>query len=326
MRIRENKEINVNLELPYKDRFVAFLDILGFSKMVYSNDPIDKAKIYFYQTSIKNILQQLKDDIEEMNDVHAKENKNLRIEFNHVVISDSIILTVDIIKAKNNDTEDAANDIKSILSQKSTSLEDFKKLGKMFRNFGKLYNEYSKLNRLAFAILCEKIALLQVLLSSKDIWLRGAITSGETFIDTMENQIIGKAYIDAYKLESNYALYPRVIIDTKLIKELEFKNEKDFLDFYNQTDYILIYNWGKYSIKKDVPLFISFITYIDNFKSDVEAAEFLENIIENIENNLYGDIGLYEKYFWLVEYIKDCLRSRNDNKYDDLLARLKELG
>lgn len=316
----------MNLELPYKDRFVAFLDILGFSKMVYSNDPIDKAKIYFYQTSIKNILQQLKDDIEEMNDVHAKENKNLRIEFNHVVISDSIILTVDIIKAKNNDTEDAANDIKSILSQKSTSLEDFKKLGKMFRNFGKLYNEYSKLNRLAFAILCEKIALLQVLLSSKDIWLRGAITSGETFIDTMENQIIGKAYIDAYKLESNYALYPRVIIDTKLIKELEFKNEKDFLDFYNQTDYILIYNWGKYSIKKDVPLFISFITYIDNFKSDVEAAEFLENIIENIENNLYGDIGLYEKYFWLVEYIKDCLRSRNDNKYDDLLARLKELG
>ena len=40
----------MNQELPYKDRFVAFLDILGFSKMVYSNDPVDKAKIYFYQT------------------------------------------------------------------------------------------------------------------------------------------------------------------------------------------------------------------------------------------------------------------------------------
>jgi len=316
----------MNQELPYKDRFVAFLDILGFSKMVYSNDSVDKAKIYFYQTNMKSILQQLKDDIEDMNKVHANENKNLRIEFNHVVISDSIILTVDIIKTKNNDTEEAANDIKSTLSQKLTSPEDFKKLGEMFGNFGELCNEYSKLNRLAFAILCEKIALLQVFLSSRDIWLRGAITSGETFIDPTENQIIGKAYIDAYKLENTYATYPRVIIDTKLIKTLEFKNEKAFLDFYNQTDYILIYNWENHSIKKDIPLFISFITYIDNLENDKEAMELLENIVKNIENNLYSDIGLYKKYFWLVEYTKDCLSNRNDKKYDYLLTQLKELG
>jgi hypothetical protein len=37
----------MNQELPYKDRFVAFLDILGFSNMVYSNSKINKAKIYF---------------------------------------------------------------------------------------------------------------------------------------------------------------------------------------------------------------------------------------------------------------------------------------
>jgi len=138
----------MNQELSYKDRFVAFLDILGFSKMVYSNDPVDKAKIYFYQTKIKSILQQLKDDIEEMNNVHAKKNKNLRIEFNHVVISDSIILTVDIIKAKNSDTEEAANNIKSTLNQKLTSLDDFKKLGEMFANFGELYTSHTSIKRL----------------------------------------------------------------------------------------------------------------------------------------------------------------------------------
>jgi len=87
-------------DLPYKDRFVAFLDILGFSKMVYSNDKIDRSKIYFYQTHMKTILKQLKDDIEKMNEKYANKNKNLRIEFNHVIISDSIILTVDIIKIK----------------------------------------------------------------------------------------------------------------------------------------------------------------------------------------------------------------------------------
>jgi len=195
----------------------------------------------------------------------------------------------------------------------------------MFGNFGKLCNDYSKLNRLAFAILCEKIALLQVVLASKDIWLRGAITSGETFIDTEENQIIGKAYIDAYKLENTYAIYPRVIIDTKIINELEFKNEKDFLDFYNQN-YMLIYNWKNHSIKKDIPLFISFITYIDNLESKDEAKIFLEDIVNNIQHNLYGDIGLYEKYFWLVEYSKDCLNNREDTEYDGFLNQLNDLG
>ncbi|HID27329.1 MAG TPA: hypothetical protein EYP22_05835 [Methanosarcinales archaeon] len=202
----------MNQELLYKDRFVAFLDILGFSNMVYSDSKINKAKIYFYQTQIKSIVKQLKDDIEDINKIHAKENKDMRIEFNHVIISDSIVLTVDIIKTKNRTTMKAADDIKSIFKQQSTlSNSSAKKLGEMIGNFGDLHNLYSKLNRLAFALLCEKIALLQVYLASKDIWLRGAITSGETFIDVEENQIIGKAYIDAYKLESNYAIYPRVI-------------------------------------------------------------------------------------------------------------------
>jgi len=316
----------MNQELLYKDRFVAFLDILGFSNMVYSDSKINKAKIYFYQTQIKSIVKQLKDDIEDINKVHAKENKDMRIEFNHVIISDSIVLTVDIIKTKNRTTMKAADDIKSIFKQQSTlSNSSAKKLGEMIGNFGDLHNLYSKLNRLAFALLCEKIALLQVYLASKDIWLRGAITSGETFIDVEENQIIGKAYIDAYKLESNYAIYPRVIIDTKLIKELEFKNEKEFLDFYNQN-YVLVYNWENHSIKKDLPLFISFITYIDNLEKESEAKNLFESIVNNIENNIYGDISLYKKYFWLVEYTKDCLSNQNNKKYDYLLTQLKGLG
>jgi len=191
--------------------------------------------------------------------------------------------------------------------------------------FKELYDSYVKLNQLAFAILCEKISLLQFYLASKDIWLRGAITSGETFIDSAENQIIGKAYIEAYKLESEYAKYPRVIIDSKLIKELEFKNEKEFLEFYNQT-YQLIFNWENHTIEKDIPLFISFISYVDNLVDEKEATDLLENIVNYMQQNIYINIGLYKKYFWLVQYTKDCIRNRKDNKYKNLLEKLEELG
>jgi hypothetical protein len=133
----------MNQELPYKDRFVAFLDILGFSNMVYSNSKINKAKIYFYQTKIKSILKQLKDDIEDINKKYANKNKDMRIEVNHVIISDSIVITVDIIKTENNTTSKVADSINSVLKQKSLSdLNTAKILGEMIGNFGELHNDY----------------------------------------------------------------------------------------------------------------------------------------------------------------------------------------
>ena len=81
--------------------------------------------------------------------------------------------------------------------------------------------------------LCVAVGLIQASLALKNIWLRGGISSGEAFFDQHEYQVVGQAYIDAYLLEQQTALYPRIVIDGKIIKEFKLKSAKDFIEKIN---------------------------------------------------------------------------------------------
>ena len=59
-------------------------------------------------------------------------------------------------------------------------------------------------------------AILQEELLRNNLLLRGAITIGDSFLDDV--LVFGKALSDAYLLESNRALYPRVIISQELVE------------------------------------------------------------------------------------------------------------
>lgn len=61
--------------------------------------------------------------------------------------------------------------------------------------------------------ICIAVSKIQKRLALNDIWIRGAISSGKTYFDQNNNQIVGPAYIDSYLLENELAIYPRVILD-----------------------------------------------------------------------------------------------------------------
>ena len=62
--------------------------------------------------------------------------------------------------------------------------------------------------------------------------LRGAITAGKVSVSDDPQIIIGPAYVDAYMLESESAIYPRIILTNEF-----FKETKDYLAFpYISTD------------------------------------------------------------------------------------------
>ncbi len=62
-----------------------------------------------------------------------------------------------------------------------------------------------------------------------DFWLRGGITVGELYID---NSVVwGRGLIEAYKIESELANYPRVIISDKLMSVYE-RCQKKTLNLY----------------------------------------------------------------------------------------------
>lgn len=114
--------------------------------------------------------------------------------------------------------------------------------------------------------LCIAVSKIQRTLSLKDIWIRGAISSGKTYFNQTYNQIVGPAYIQAYNLEKDYAIYPAVILDNKIFLDLNIDNSADFIakiNGLNEED--VLYDWSKdqlvsnYRIQQDLLFLLTFI-------------------------------------------------------------------
>ncbi|MFX4267076.1 hypothetical protein ACOL29_05345 [Aliarcobacter butzleri] len=184
--------------------------------------------------------------------------------------------------------------------------------------------------------LCIAIYHIQSYLAIYDILLRGAISSGESYFNEDKNQIIGKAYINAYLLESKFVSNPQVIIDNKIIKELGFSNSKDFIDNINSltNESNLLYVWNNTNyIKKDFPLFINYLDFFihkpknsskDNIDEKIEI-DSLEEIVKNIENNIYSKVELYSKYKWLTDYALSLIDKSQNDKFNEFKERLEKL-
>ncbi|MFW2607344.1 hypothetical protein [Aliarcobacter butzleri] len=187
----------------------------------------------------------------------------------------------------------------------------------------------SNYNKDILQILCISIYSLQSYLATFDIWLRGAISSGKSYFNKEKNQIIGKAYINAYLLESKIS-NSQVILDNKIIKELGFTNSRDFINIINDgTENEVLYNWNNTShIKRDFPLFINylgiFINDSNNITNDMKI-KCTKMIVENIENNIYSHVNLYTKYKWVANYALSLIDKSQNNKFNEFKERLEKL-
>ncbi len=185
-------------------------------------------------------------------------------------------------------------------------------------------NRDENLNRLRH--LCVAVGIVQQFLGLKDIWLRCAISSGDKYFDPTMSQIVGPAYINSYFLEKNTAMWPRVVLDSKIIEELKFRSASQFIDEINHADAgglnfsnwgsTILFNW-RYPdgqpvtlIDQDVALFIDYLSPI----VEENGRNFIK-IINNIERNLYKDTKIYKKFRWVADYLRSlCEReSKKDN-------------
>jgi hypothetical protein len=65
------------------------------------------------------------------------------------------------------------------------------------------------------------LAANQLALATNGVLVRGGICIGDLFVRAGKTMLFGPALVKAYKLESEYAVYPRIIIDRDLIWEAE---------------------------------------------------------------------------------------------------------
>jgi len=257
------------ITLKYEERYVAFLDILGFEKMVHDNNT----------EAINSYLKSVSEGVKSANDVYFNDKKRT---IESIIISDSIILSIE----KNKD-----------------------------------YSE----SLLELLQLCISVAMIQTILAEKNIWLRGGISCGDTHFDQSNHQIIGPAYIAAYNIEQNISKYPRVALDSKIIKELNFTNAEELITALNTRSANhnhILYSWeNKYTIKQDIPLFIDYLGFLfayDELPNQTKTLH-LHQMIDNINNSIYTNMSAYTKHKWSAEYLNSVLARINPKLFSSEL-------
>lgn len=123
-------------------------------------------------------------------------------------------------------------------------------------------------------------------------WLvRGGITVGKLFLD--ETMVWGKALINAYDLECRVAIYPRIIIDRKMLSEIVTTNEE--LSEYVLQDFDNMY-------------FLNYLC-IQHF-----GGQLLMNGFTMMQDELEGKLteSIYQKLCWHMNYVNKELDKKNE--------------
>ncbi len=157
---------------------------------------------------------------------------------------------------------------------------------------------------------------LQLDLVLNNVLIRGAVTIGDLYHDG--DIVYGPAMNYAYKLESEVAIYPRIIVDVVALGQ--------YLDYVGDDKYSI------QNINSLIKLDRDGLYYVDMLKQDQEMTyygneyyEWLLKIREIIKTGLKEkDITVSVKYKWLKQYYNEVVTDENayfpipeDELYDD---------
>ena len=133
----------------------------------------------------------------------------------------------------------------------------------------------------------------------KDLFFRGGIAEGNLFYDEKLHFVFGSGLVKAYKLESEVAKYPRIVIDKELNPPYIFvgiaKDEEEtwYLDYLSLGHSLICYqNEPKQNYEH-------FLFCLDEQKNAIDKA------LQKYKN----DSGIFPKYEWLARYHNDfCIK------------------
>lgn len=164
------------------------------------------------------------------------------------------------------------------------------------------------------------LAHIQLTFIKSDVYIRGAISLSELFMN--ENVVLGPALIEAYKLESEKAVYPRIILSKDVEKVIA-----EHMGYYveqeasPQNRTFLIDIDGFYFVN------YLYVLFYDHQYSEVqikkELLEHKESIIRNLVK-FKSNFKLFDKYSWCARYhnffcVNNYATEFPKNKLDKLL-------
>ena len=177
-----------------------------------------------------------------------------------------------------------------------------------------------------------------------NFYVRGGLSSGFHLDLESQNTVFSEGLINAHKLESQKAVYPRIILDDELIRYIKevFREDNDLilkygidkmlLSNWDKTVFINPFNWFSVSIgsskdeasaKKDLETFYKAIgSEVPEKAKKLSLNEFIDDVnnrclsivsknvkekIKEVENEDINDLTkqhILKKYLWLLELVK----------------------
>ena len=122
----------------------------------------------------------------------------------------------------------------------------------------------------------------------KGLWIRGGITIGDFAVTG--NFIYGNALVRAYELENSSAIYPRILVDHKLIDFIKQNDRDDIIDNFLALDFD-----GEYYLK--------LFNELSNIYTNNNGFKVIEGIKKNIETELSknnSDVRKRQKIYWIA--------------------------
>jgi hypothetical protein len=136
-----------------------------------------------------------------------------------------------------------------------------------------------------FNILSIYVRGFQMIMMSKGFFMRGGIAIGSYYADN--NIIFSKGLINAYKLESEKAIYPRILVDKVIIEKI--LNYRESQSDYFGLKQAIIFDWENQAFLNPIGLINSSIQQFNSIMSEVEQDS--EDQFSTLLNSLTKTIG-----------------------------------
>lgn len=136
-----------------------------------------------------------------------------------------------------------------------------------------------------FSILSIYVRGLQMIMMSKGFFMRGGISIGSYYADN--NIIFSKGLINAYKLESEKAIYPRILVDKVIIEKILNYRESQ-IDYFGLKQAI-IFDWENQAFLNPIGLINTSIQQFNSIMNEVEQDS--EDQFSSLLNSLTKTVG-----------------------------------
>lgn len=224
----------------------------------------------------------------------------------------------------------AFNEVIDEIKNRNLSIKKFDKLEyKMFSDNICISIPYNDTDFIvAFRILCIFVTNIQIKMLNRGVFIRGGISTGSYYSN--ENIIFSGGLVKSYLLESNIAIYPRIVVSKQILEVLYGKTHKYpklLISDWNKDTFLNPF-WMVAFLKESLKLTHPanenldantekyFQTFIESFDPSNEDNKNKLKKIMNDNINLSQIDSIKTKYLWFLEFLNWYLKEDSNLKFE----------